>query len=134
MFPISLLVDQATTRGWYEPNVMLYTRTYSFVTIFLLSLFDIVASQVWYARRAKLKMVDVTATVRALHQNDPRLNPKQNGHKTRRVKDGMQYNFWLAMSLGYERRLALRFFTNIHAQVPLAASMRENTIKQRVFV
>ena len=52
-----------------------------------------VTSQVWYAQHAKLPMVDVTATVRALHQNQPGLTPRQNTHKTRRVKDGMKYNF-----------------------------------------
>ena len=57
-------------------------------------------SQVWYAKHAKLNMVDVTATVRALHQIRPGLTYQQNGHKTRRVNDGMQYNFRLAMSLG----------------------------------
>ena len=53
-------------------------------------------SQVWYAQHAKLPMVDVTATVRALHQNQPGLTRRQNSHKARRVKDGMDYNLWLA--------------------------------------
>ena len=41
-------------------------------------------------------MVDVTATVRAIHQIQAGLTPEQNGHMTRRVDDGMLYNQQLA--------------------------------------
>ena len=42
-----------------------------------------------------LAVVDVTATVRAIHQTFPTLGLVENSHMARRINDGMMYNHLL---------------------------------------
>ena len=55
--------------------------------------------QIWFSQHIKLPIVDVTATVRAVHQIYPTKSYLQNTYQSRRKNESMNYNVALAKAL-----------------------------------